>query len=62
MTIPARCKMRALLERVRMALIGWRAVDETSYLLSRPANARRLASAIHELDAAGGAEQGLGGR
>lgn len=39
---------------VIVSLEDWQAMDETAYLLSSPANARRLRESIAELDAGGG--------
>lgn len=36
---------------VLVSLADWNAMEETAYLLSTPANARRLAASIAELDA-----------
>jgi antitoxin YefM len=39
---------------VMVSLADWHAIEETMHLLSSPANASRLKSAIDELDAGGG--------
>ena len=44
---------------VMVSLAEWNAMEETLHLMSNPANAQRLAAAIHELDAGGGAEHAL---
>jgi antitoxin YefM len=44
---------------VMVSLADWHAIEETLHLLSTPANAQRLISAIEELDAGGGTERKL---
>jgi antitoxin YefM len=44
---------------VMVSLADWHAIEETLHLLSSPANAARLKSAIDELNAGGGAERQL---
>jgi antitoxin YefM len=44
---------------VMVSLADWHAIEETLHLLSTPANAERLRSAIQELDAGRGAERQL---
>ena len=44
---------------VMVSLADWNAMEETSHLLSSPKNAKRLADAIRQLDAGGGAEHVL---
>jgi antitoxin YefM len=44
---------------VMVSLADWHAIEETLHLLSTPANAARLHSAIEELDAGRGAEHQL---
>ncbi|HWF01745.1 MAG TPA: type II toxin-antitoxin system prevent-host-death family antitoxin [Caulobacteraceae bacterium] len=44
---------------VMVSLADWNAMEETARLLSSPPDARRLAEAMRELDASGGAERDL---
>jgi len=44
---------------VMVSLADWNAMEETLHLVSSPANAKRLAAAIDQLDAGGGSEHGL---
>jgi antitoxin YefM len=44
---------------VIVSLTDWKTLEETAHLLSTPRNAARLANAIAELDAGGGAEREL---
>ena len=44
---------------VMVSLEEWESIEETRYLLRRPANARALHTAIAELDAGRGAEHDL---
>ena len=44
---------------VMVSLADWNAMEETLHLLSTPANAERLRSAIAELDAGKGTERAL---
>jgi antitoxin YefM len=44
---------------VMVSLADWHAIEETLHLLSTPANAVRLRSAIEELDAGRGTERQL---
>jgi antitoxin YefM len=44
---------------VMVSLADWHAIEETLHLLSTPANAQRLKSAIAELNAGGGTERKL---
>ena len=44
---------------VMVSLADWNAMEETSYLLSTPANARNLRESIAELDAGKGQERDL---
>lgn len=44
---------------VMVSLADWHAIEETLHLLSTPANAERLRSAIRELDAGRGTERQL---
>jgi antitoxin YefM len=44
---------------VMVSLADWHAIEETLHLLSTPANAMRLQSAIEELDAGRGTERQL---
>jgi len=44
---------------VMLSLEDYQALEETSYLLRSPQNARRLLDSINELDAGGGAEKEL---
>jgi antitoxin YefM len=44
---------------VLMSLEDYESLDETAYLLSSPANARRLMEAKAEIDAGGGTEREL---
>jgi len=44
---------------VMVSLADWNAMEETLHLISSPANARRLAAAIDQLEAGGGTEQPL---
>jgi len=44
---------------VMLSLEDYQALEETSYLLRSPKNARRLLDAINELDSGGGSEQKL---
>ena len=44
---------------VMVSLADWHAIEETLHLLSTPANASRLKSAIEELNADKGAERQL---
>lgn len=44
---------------VMVSLSDWQAMEETTYLLSSPANAERLREGIAELDAGGGVERDL---
>lgn len=44
---------------VMVSLADWHAIEETLHLLSTPANAQRLKSAIKELDAGGGIKRKL---
>jgi antitoxin YefM len=44
---------------VMVSLADWHAIEETLHLLSTPANATRLQSAIEELDAGRGTERQL---
>jgi antitoxin YefM len=44
---------------VMVSLADWNAMEETAHLLSTPRNAERLADAIAQLDADGGAEHPL---
>lgn len=45
---------------VMLSLEDYKALEETSYLLRSPANARRLLGAIAELEAGNGVEHSLG--
>lgn len=42
-----------------LSLEDYQALEETSYLLRNPKNARRLLDSVNELDAGGGTEQAL---
>jgi antitoxin YefM len=42
---------------VMVSLADWNAMEETLHLISSPANAQRLAEAIGQLEASGGAER-----
>jgi antitoxin YefM len=44
---------------VMVSLADWHAIEETLHLLSSPANAQRLKSAIDELNAGGGTTRQL---
>ena len=44
---------------VMLSLEGYQALEETSYLLRNPKNARRLLDSVNELDAGGGTERAL---
>lgn len=44
---------------VMVSLADWNAMEETLHLLSTPANATRLAEAVQQLDAGGGAAREL---
>ena len=44
---------------VMVSLADWNAMEETLHLISSPANARRLAAAIGQLEAGGGSEHAL---
>lgn len=44
---------------VMVSLADWSAMEETLHLVSSPANARRLAAAIGQLEAGGGSEREL---
>jgi len=44
---------------VMVSLADWNAMEETLHLISSPANARRLASAIGQLDGGDGSEHEL---
>jgi len=44
---------------VLLSLEDYQALEETSYLLRNPKNARRLLDSINELDAGGGTERAL---
>ena len=44
---------------VMVSLADWHAMEETTYLLASPANARRLRESIRELDAGKGVERAL---
>ena len=44
---------------VMMSLSDWKSMEETAYLFSTEANAKRLREAIAELDAGGGVEREL---
>ena len=44
---------------VMLSLEDFQALEETSYLLRNPKNARRLLDAVNELDAGGGVEREL---
>ncbi|HBH35905.1 MAG TPA: type II toxin-antitoxin system prevent-host-death family antitoxin [Gammaproteobacteria bacterium] len=44
---------------VMLSLEDYQALEETSYLLRSPSNARRLLDSINELDAGGGTEKEL---
>ena len=44
---------------VMLSLEDYQALEETSYLLRSPNNARRLLDSINELDAGGGSEKEL---
>jgi antitoxin YefM len=44
---------------VMVSLADWNAMEETLHLISSPANAQRLAAAIDQLEARGGAEREL---
>ena len=44
---------------VMVSLADWNAMEETLHLMSSPANARRLAESIEQLDAGRGAEREL---
>ncbi len=44
---------------VMLSLEDYKALEETAYLLRTPANARRLLSAIGQLNAGQGVERGL---
>lgn len=44
---------------VMVSLSDWQAMEETTYLLSSPANAERLREGIAELDAGRGVERDL---
>jgi antitoxin YefM len=44
---------------VMVSLADWNAMEETLHLISSPANAQRLAEAIGQLEASGGAERQL---
>ena len=46
---------------VMVSLSDWNAIEETAYLLSSPANARRLRAAVAELEAGQGVERDLSG-
>jgi antitoxin YefM len=47
---------------VMVSLADWNAMEETLHLLSTPANAEHLRSAIQELDAGRGTERALAER
>ena len=44
---------------VMLSLEDYQALEETSYLLRNPKNARRLLDSVNELDAGGGTERTL---
>jgi len=44
---------------VMLSLEDFQALEETSYLLRNPKNARRLPDSVNELDAGGGSERAL---
>ena len=44
---------------VMVSLADWNAMEETLHLVSSPANARRLADAVAQLDAGDGTEREL---
>ena len=44
---------------VMLSLEDYQALEETSYLLRNPKNARRLLDSVNELDAGGGTERAL---
>jgi antitoxin YefM len=44
---------------VMVSLADWNAMEETAHLLSNPKNAKRLADAVRQLEAGGGAEHAL---
>jgi antitoxin YefM len=44
---------------VMVSLAEWNSISETLHLLSSPANAERLLSAIRQLEASNGAERAL---
>jgi antitoxin YefM len=44
---------------VMLSLEDFQALEETSYLLRNPKNARRLLDSVNELDAGGGRERAL---
>jgi antitoxin YefM len=44
---------------VMLSLEDFQALEETSYLLRNPKNARRLLDSVNELDAGGGSERAL---
>jgi antitoxin YefM len=44
---------------VMLSLEDFQALEETSYLLRNPKNARRLLDSVNELDSGGGAERAL---
>ena len=44
---------------VILSLSDWNAIEETMYLLSTPANAKRLRDSIGELETGGGTEREL---
>ncbi|HUZ11248.1 MAG TPA: type II toxin-antitoxin system prevent-host-death family antitoxin [Caulobacteraceae bacterium] len=44
---------------VMVSLADWSAMEETHHLMSSPANARRLAEAIGQLEAGAGSERDL---
>lgn len=44
---------------VMVSLADWTAMEETLHLISSPANARRLADAIGQLEAGGGSDRDL---
>jgi antitoxin YefM len=44
---------------VMVSLADWNALEETLHLISSPANAQRLATAISQLDAGEGSEREL---
>jgi antitoxin YefM len=44
---------------VMLSLEDYQALEETSYLLRNPTNARRLLDSVNELDGGGGTERNL---